>query len=184
MFIFIRIVLCANRIVRLLHWVDEGPLKTVQRVMHLMYPDTIDWRIYPEDVRNDPDPDLLRLYTWSSPCPPDCDCGETPTAVVVAVQPSWILSDKDFDDFVNCDTVRPVAFIRFRPPNVRVQFPQYEVNKSRLHSRHRIWAKVRIQLRAFTVFLNLPVALGPLLRKALSLLRAINLRLVGFRQLQ
>jgi hypothetical protein len=83
--------------------------------MHLIHPDTSDWVVDFESPRHDPDAELMSVRTWTSMCPPGCCCGKSRTAVVIAVLPSWIISPKELEDFVACNSVRIASTVKDRP---------------------------------------------------------------------
>jgi hypothetical protein len=85
-------------------WVDQLPLETVQRTMHLVYPETQNWKFVHNDVL-DIDKDIFDHFQWKDWAQPQS------TRLVVVVQPPWILSPQDLQNFQNCELVRPI-FIR------------------------------------------------------------------------
>lgn len=131
-------------------WVEQLPLRTASRALHSNFPDTRYWSIRPGPAGDDGD--VFRHFTWSF--------GEGDLeqhSMLIAIQPSWILTPRDFDDFVGCKRVRAFS-VQFRPRvralRYQTQFPlnrpksrkheetdAYET-KCRLRSKERIWAKV------------------------------------------
>jgi hypothetical protein len=88
-------------------WLENYPLATVQRAMHLTYPDSKAWVCQMDDSTHD-DQDILRYFTWSAPVAGTSSRGvkNRQTSVVVIYQPPWILSSEDVERFVLCDSVR------------------------------------------------------------------------------
>lgn len=85
-------------------WVNEYPLRTAQCVMHHSFRESMDY-IFDFDSRNDPDHDILATLVFGH-----IDGDEAhPPACLVFVQPPWILSPKDLELFVDCQTLRPAA---------------------------------------------------------------------------
>ncbi|OCH95517.1 hypothetical protein OBBRIDRAFT_720196 [Obba rivulosa] len=81
-------------------WVKYYPLQTLQRAVHLAFPESADYRF--TDFRGpDLDEDIMRWSTWT--------CHNSPSAyntpAVVFVQPPWILSLADFESFIRCPSV-------------------------------------------------------------------------------
>ena len=105
-------------------WVTERPLKTMQRAMHLAFPDTTRWWLdeaesvpLPEEAANRP---LWRTYlwrfhpdehqqTWWRDVPEAEKSVKTEPApqnsMVFVVQPPWILALQDMKNFTNCTSV-------------------------------------------------------------------------------
>jgi hypothetical protein len=86
-------------------WVLQLPLATVERVMHLSFPETLEWR-FETDERDDVDNDIFKYCLWTLPNNDPIPNPEIlKRGVVMAYQPPWILSPKDMEAFVNCRTV-------------------------------------------------------------------------------
>jgi len=93
-------------------WVDEGPLRTIQRICHITIPETHDfnWWNYDEIEGPDPDRNLIRIYGWARHQPMEEPDGritiepQNPT-LLVFVQPPWILSSRDMQQFYKCKEV-------------------------------------------------------------------------------
>ncbi|KAK7014884.1 microtubule associated protein [Favolaschia claudopus] len=120
-------------IIRLIPWLDNLPLMTVQRVVHLLYPATRRWGFFYCDESNN-DRNLLQYFMWSLLLPPDEMDPETlaeigPKSILIAFQPPWILSDQDIKEFSECRSFPP-----FRVPGNAFPTP--------LESRERLWGKI------------------------------------------
>jgi hypothetical protein len=90
-------------------WINNLPLATTQRVMHLICPQTRDWRFDEDDDESDRDSRLFRHYLWTlrhDDLVPNLEIAKR--SVVVAFQPPWILSAKDLESFADC---REVSFL-------------------------------------------------------------------------
>ncbi|KAJ7275365.1 hypothetical protein B0H12DRAFT_1199468 [Mycena haematopus] len=119
-------------IMRLSPWLDNLPLMTVQRVMHILYPATQSWGFFLCD-ENDNDRKIFQYFMWSLP-PDEGRAPETPThvgrkSIVVAFQPPWILSEQDIKEFSKCRSFPP-----FRMPGNAFPTP--------LESKERLWGKI------------------------------------------
>jgi len=79
-------------------WIDQLPLETVQRTMHLVYPRTQQWRFVHSDVL-DIDKDIFDYFQWKDRNDPQN------TRLVVVVQSPWILSPQDVQNFQGCQLV-------------------------------------------------------------------------------
>ncbi|KAJ7155992.1 hypothetical protein C8R43DRAFT_1087364 [Mycena crocata] len=120
-------------IMRLSPWLDNLPLMTVQRIIHLLYPETRPWGFVLND-ENDSDRKIFQYFLWSLP---QFDADTTPAmhaeigrkSVVVAFQPPWILSEQDIKEFSQCRSFPP-----FRVPGNAFPTP--------LESKERLWAKI------------------------------------------
>ncbi|KIY64924.1 hypothetical protein CYLTODRAFT_81489 [Cylindrobasidium torrendii FP15055 ss-10] len=114
-------------------WLEDLPLVTVSRLLHLVEERTLQWRFVRVHDR-DWDRDLFQYFLWTRVT----DGASTPRAarmdeendseksVVVAFQPPWILSREDMKNFATSE------------------FPQrsLDMNKSQLTSRERLWGKM------------------------------------------
>ncbi|KAJ6630775.1 hypothetical protein B0H10DRAFT_2160169 [Mycena sp. CBHHK59/15] len=120
-------------IMRLSPWLDNLPLMTVQRTLHLLYPETRPWGFILSD-ENDSDRKLFQYFMWS-PTPSGVEMTPAMLAevgrksVVVAFQPPWILSEQDLKEFSQCRSFPP-----FRVPGNAFPTP--------LESKERLWAKM------------------------------------------
>jgi hypothetical protein len=84
---------------------NQFPLTTIERVMHLSFPETLEWR-FETDNQEDVDADIFDYCLWTLPnSDPTPDPEIQKRGVVIAFQPPWILSTKDIEAFVNCNTV-------------------------------------------------------------------------------
>ncbi|KAJ7709933.1 hypothetical protein B0H17DRAFT_1191069 [Mycena rosella] len=120
-------------IMRLSPWLDNLPLMTVQRTIHLLYPETRPWGFILSD-ENDSDRKIFQYFMWTlSPLdeqmPPARLAEIGHKSVVVAFQPPWILSEQDIREFSQCRSFPP-----FRVPGNA--FPTL------LESKERLWAKI------------------------------------------
>ena len=80
----------------LMRWVIEYPLDTVQRIMHVAFPETEKWCF--SALLPDVDDSLFRGLTWNL-----SESGiSVESTVAVLVQPPWIASAQDLEHFVNC----------------------------------------------------------------------------------
>ncbi|KAF9005627.1 hypothetical protein BDQ17DRAFT_1469825 [Cyathus striatus] len=120
-------------ILRLMSWVDNLSLMTVQRTMHCVFPDTQDWS-FQHDNKWEVDSDIFSHFTWELRDPvllrdAHIKREAKKKSVVIAVQPPWILSQMDMKQFSNCKS--------FPPCHVAGNaFPVA------LDSKHRVWAKI------------------------------------------
>ena len=121
-------------------WIVERPLQTMQRAVHLAFPDTTRWWLdeAPSEIRPPAeDPNLWRTYLWrfhpDEHHPtwwrdvPFSDSGvETEPAphesIVFAVQPHWILGPQDLSDVADCKSVCCASAV---PDVSQLAFPQY-----------------------------------------------------------
>lgn len=97
----------------------DAPLQTVEELLHTVYPETKEWCF--DSTRNsdgtDPDADIWKELLWSNthkkrmePLPQPNE--ETSKRVLVAVQPSCVLTEQDMVDFVWALNVREMRFAR------------------------------------------------------------------------
>jgi hypothetical protein len=128
-------------------WIDEGPLRTIQRICHITIPETRDfnWWNYDELEGLDPDRHLIRVYGWARQQPmmePDGRITIEPQdpTLLVFVQPPWILSSRDMLQFYKCKEVRMSTVCPFSALLTSMQFPKKERH---LVSKERLWGKVR-----------------------------------------
>lgn len=82
-----------------MRWVIEYPLATVQRIMHVAFPETTEWGF--SEPFDDVDDHFFRGMTWHL-----VDNGIlVESTVAVLVQPPWIVSYQDLEHFVSCNEV-------------------------------------------------------------------------------
>ncbi|EIN07414.1 hypothetical protein PUNSTDRAFT_144900 [Punctularia strigosozonata HHB-11173 SS5] len=110
-------------------WVEALPLQTAQAVVHHNFPDTRSLSFVPGI--DDHDREIFRHFVWGSK---SAD-GHIRGNLVVAIQPSWIVSDCDLNDFVGCKTF-PLK--KLTPEDKRGA----PVAARRLRSNRRLWAKL------------------------------------------
>ncbi|KAI0670476.1 hypothetical protein C8Q78DRAFT_1079438 [Trametes maxima] len=109
---------------RVLRWVMEYPLATVNHMMHLVYPQTTDYTIQRGSDEGD-DRGVFRWATWGRDESTITEAQDTwSESVLVFVQPPWILTPRDFEAFVNLRA-----------------FPPFNGSKP-LKSIERLWAKI------------------------------------------
>ncbi|KAI0361992.1 hypothetical protein OH77DRAFT_1388422 [Trametes cingulata] len=109
---------------RVLKWVMEYPLSTVNHMLHLVYPGTNDWTIQ-EGKDEDHDKQLFRWARWGRDETTITEAQDTwAESVMVFVQPPWILTQADLEAFVNCPTFPPANTPR------------------KLKSNERLWGKI------------------------------------------
>ncbi|KAE9387498.1 hypothetical protein BT96DRAFT_484276 [Gymnopus androsaceus JB14] len=119
---------------RLAPWVDNLALMTVQRIIHLLHPDTQLWNFSLAD-EGDVDRKIFQYYMWSIPghvldgLQEERRKAVQYSSVVVAFQPPWILSLQDIKEFAKCRSFPP-----FRERGNAFPTP--------LNSTHRLWAKL------------------------------------------
>ncbi|KAG2154873.1 hypothetical protein DEU56DRAFT_386221 [Suillus clintonianus] len=80
----------ASDINRVCDWLDNFPLQTVQRVFHIMFPATKDWGFTTLD--DDGCDDNFKKFYWTDENQDHADIRDA--SVIVACQPSWIMSDE------------------------------------------------------------------------------------------
>ncbi|KAJ7658776.1 hypothetical protein DFH06DRAFT_1131068 [Mycena polygramma] len=94
-------------IVQLTPWLDNLPLMTVQRTIHILYPDSYPWefRLCDDD---DNDRKMFQYFMWSGPVPHEGMALDIDhKSVLVAFQPPWILSEQDIKEFSQCRSFPP-----------------------------------------------------------------------------
>lgn len=88
----------------------EYPLATVNHMMHLVHPDTIDY-IVQEGGNDGHDQGLIRWAYWGRDENTITEALDTwSESVMVFVQPPWILTQADMEAFVGCPTVGHLFF--------------------------------------------------------------------------
>ncbi|KAF8628442.1 hypothetical protein AX15_003958 [Amanita polypyramis BW_CC] len=123
-------------IIRLVPWLDNLPLMTIQRTLHLIHPASRPWSFSLQDS-TDKDRDIFRYFTWNYQAHPHTleevygitrrDIGRY--SVVLAFQPPWVLSYQDLKEFSGCRSFPPYLL----PGNA---FP------TSFESKDRLWAKL------------------------------------------
>ncbi|EIW60482.1 uncharacterized protein TRAVEDRAFT_70851, partial [Trametes versicolor FP-101664 SS1] len=109
---------------KVLRWVMEYPLATVNHMMHLVHPDTIDY-IVQEGGNDGHDKGLIRWAYWGRDENTITEALDTwSESVMVFVQPPWILTQADMEAFVGCPT--------FPAPTSQKKLKSYE----------RLWGKI------------------------------------------
>ncbi|KAF8163279.1 hypothetical protein B0H34DRAFT_694779 [Crassisporium funariophilum] len=109
-------------------WMDLA-LVTATKVLHHSHPSTRDWAfVLCEGDREDLA--IFRHFVW---CPPIYQQrgfrGTRVGLLVVAIQPHWVLTDKDLEKFVNCKSFPPFSMPGYAFPSV-------------LEGPIRVWAKM------------------------------------------
>ncbi|KAF8350729.1 hypothetical protein F5887DRAFT_876120 [Amanita rubescens] len=125
-------------IVRMVPWLDNLPLMTTQRTLHLIHPASRQWHwsLTFQDVTA-MDRDIFQYFTWTLQAVPGFLAHADDTvmrnigrfSVVLAFQPPWILSYQDLKEFSDCRSFPPYLL----PGNA---FP------TPLESKDRLWAKL------------------------------------------
>ncbi|KAI8998725.1 hypothetical protein BD414DRAFT_131512 [Trametes punicea] len=109
---------------RVLRWVMEYPLATVNHMVHLVYPRTADFTLQ-EGKNKDDDGEIFRWVVWSRDENTITEAQDTwSESVLIMVQPPWILTEADLDWFI-------------RTNHLPVEKPH-----RRLKSNERLWGKV------------------------------------------
>ncbi|EMD38512.1 hypothetical protein CERSUDRAFT_49297, partial [Gelatoporia subvermispora B] len=107
-------------------WVNHYPIQTLQRLMHAVFPQSMDYRF--SDLRRpDLDEDIMKCSIWSRH---RNSLSAPSTSAVVFVQPPWILSWGDFESFVRCSSVSSDKLLNTDP------------FKTTFSSDERLWAKI------------------------------------------
>ncbi|KIJ68424.1 hypothetical protein HYDPIDRAFT_106618 [Hydnomerulius pinastri MD-312] len=123
-----------NGFSRLWAWVDHFPLRTVQRVLHILYPKVKDWGFVSESQPHYDDHILKYFYFTDKEHTPTPEIASN--SVLVVCQPPWVLSEEDMWQFID---------LRSLPGS-----------SSRLRGKERLWGKlwdscVRRQCHYFVV---------------------------------
>lgn len=111
-------------------WVDNLALMTVQRIIHLLHPNTHLWSFSLAD-EGDIDRKIFQYYMWSIPghvmdaLEEDHKKPIQYSSVVVAFQPPWILSLQDIKEFAKCRSVRLYHNFGVFEFNFFFQFPPF-----------------------------------------------------------
>ncbi|KAJ7493138.1 hypothetical protein B0H11DRAFT_978733 [Mycena galericulata] len=122
-------------IIRMIPWLDYLPLMTVQRLLHLLFPQhTSGWSFSLADDTENADRKVFQHFTWcysGSGSRPSAftPLGDIPRyPVVIAFQPPWVLSEKDILEFSEARL-----------------FPRFGINhggSGALTGAERLWANV------------------------------------------
>ncbi|KAI6047617.1 hypothetical protein EDC04DRAFT_2886452 [Pisolithus marmoratus] len=105
---------------RLWSWVDHFPLRTVQRVLHIIFPKIRDWNFVSDDAGID-DADIYKeFYFTDTRNPPSPKVRFN--SVVVVCQPPWVLSDEDMWQFTELKSL--------------------PMDNAPLRAKERLWAKL------------------------------------------
>ncbi|KAJ7219247.1 hypothetical protein GGX14DRAFT_435292 [Mycena pura] len=121
-------------ILRLSPWIDNLPLMTVQRTIHLLYPETRPWA-FDLKFESDSDGKIFQHFMWTLSLDDDENVSQAQReeigrkSIVVAFQPPWILSSADIHEFAKCRSFPP-----FLGPGNAFPTP--------LDSKERLWAKI------------------------------------------
>lgn len=99
--VYRRILAMLKNLARVIHWMEELPLMTLQRVMHLTFLETENWK-FSSDMRPYRDASIFRHITWGP------SNSNAPKVLSIIVQPPWILSPRDLELFVRCQAVSSV----------------------------------------------------------------------------
>jgi hypothetical protein len=83
-------------------WVDQLPLETVQRIMHIIFPDSYEWLIQPETSRG-ADEEIFRYFTWSASSKHSHLHEVEEASVIIAVQPPWVCAPRNLERFTDCE---------------------------------------------------------------------------------
>lgn len=83
-------------------FLDTLPLMSAQRLFHMLYPETLNWK-FRLNERHDTDQKIFDYFLWTRASHEDV---EPHTALVVAYQPPWVLAEADFLEFVRSTSVR------------------------------------------------------------------------------
>ncbi|KAI1795967.1 hypothetical protein LXA43DRAFT_696948 [Ganoderma leucocontextum] len=108
-------------------WVRHFPLTTVRRLMHMLCPETLDYKMQHLGTPMNRDKGIMECFKWAPDENAVTEASEfyRPT-VMFFVQPPWMLSSKDLDIFV-CTQ----------------KFPNPEAkDRIRMRSHERVWSKI------------------------------------------
>ncbi|TFK29915.1 hypothetical protein FA15DRAFT_608813 [Coprinopsis marcescibilis] len=128
-----------------LPWLDRLPLITAQRIIHLLMPETRDWRLRSTLVPVEQDTNIWFEYVWAkktkivnlTPEPIDG------RSITIGVQPPWILTENLMKQFIGCKSFPPY----YRPG---YSYPDHLTTKDRLWA--KLWdACVRHRTRYFVL---------------------------------
>ncbi|KAF8843938.1 hypothetical protein BDN67DRAFT_963422 [Paxillus ammoniavirescens] len=105
---------------RLWAWVDHFPLRTVQRILHIVFPQSKDWGFLSETQPHYDDHIFKEFYFTDIGRPPTPEIASN--SVLVACQPPWVLSDEDMWQFTELQSL--------------------PAGNSRLRGKERLWSKL------------------------------------------
>jgi len=77
---------------------------TVQRTLHILYPETRRWGFSLCD-EDDKDRRIFQYFLWAPPTQGVIKPEIVQKQVVIAFQPPWILSEQDLKEFSECRSV-------------------------------------------------------------------------------
>ncbi|KAJ3571878.1 hypothetical protein NP233_g3450 [Leucocoprinus birnbaumii] len=86
---------------RLAAFLDILPLRTAQRLIHILFPDTRQWRFKHQDEL-DVDRKIFNYFLWTKT---QRGSQNAQNALVIAYQPPWVLGQVDFEEFVKCGSL-------------------------------------------------------------------------------
>ena len=129
---------------RLAALLDTLPLRSAQRLLHILFPDTRQWK-FKQQEGFDVDCKFFGYFLWTKT--QRYDQGSQ-NAVVLAYQPPWILSQTDFEGFIKCGSVNMLSSYKDKYWNLQLppHMPSGHLYPSDLPSKHKIWAKVSISV--------------------------------------
>jgi hypothetical protein len=98
---------------RMASWLDNLPLMTVQRTLHLIHPSSRHWHWSLTLDITTMDRDIFQYFTWTLQADPQVLAQADDAvkrnigrfSVVLAFQPPWILSYQDLKEFSDCRSV-------------------------------------------------------------------------------
>ncbi|KAF9241359.1 hypothetical protein BU15DRAFT_73485 [Melanogaster broomeanus] len=105
---------------RLWAWVDHFPLRTVQRILHILYPQTKDWGFVSETQSHYDNHIFKEFYFTHKEHSPTAEIASN--SVLVACQPPWVLSEEDMWQFTELKSL--------------------PAGNSRLRGKERLWSKI------------------------------------------
>lgn len=133
-------------------WLLLFPLKTVERIIHFLYPHTRQYRPAMRGFRN-VDADIFQYIKWGihNPRQVDPDIDDPTPSVLIVVQPPWILTYKDLESFARCSEVRLSSELLQRLFVTITQFPEFDVKDDNppFRSKDRLWAKASLSFLAY-----------------------------------
>ncbi|RDB21334.1 hypothetical protein Hypma_011579 [Hypsizygus marmoreus] len=119
-----------DSVARMVPWLDNLPLQTVQSAIHLMFPATFDWGFSLVNDTDNLDKDIFQYFSWSTRDAETLAPSQNGrNLVTVAFQPPWILSSQDIKTFSECRSFPPF----------RKSGNAYPIM---LESQDRLWAKI------------------------------------------
>ncbi|KAL0946926.1 hypothetical protein HGRIS_013087 [Hohenbuehelia grisea] len=116
-------------LIRLAAWLDNLPFQTVQRILHLVFPQTHGWGFVQNDS-SDRDKRIFEYFMWTNTAVEIDDAKRYgDRSVLIAYQPPWVLSRQDMKEFASSKAMPP-----FRAEGHFYPTP--------LQSNERLWAKI------------------------------------------